>query len=577
CYLRDKHSSRALVHLLGCLRTYDAYRNFANCTSLLVGDDEHRLPVKSLRHVRREIIEYILPSKKCLSTTRLYIIGRWNFSFDHDKELEQALDEARTITFEEDEWNQGGDLVCDLIRNLPNLKELTWITTDFPFTEHVWDVLPTNLTKFVLDIGQPVKVHPADFGRQTYISRNAMQPLTRFTKLEELRLFNMRDSFQSIVWETIFRTSTDNKMMRLLDLQMAAEPMVREKHHWVEASCVDGSRGVNNSATYGSDAYKGQDGRGTLYHHYGYGEYLDYMTIRKARQASGPDKTRAVPLLCLKLDGFVVDHHPFVGDSSAAIPELSSLNLLVCGSKCIDAGFRAPRSTSPSKAWDHMVENATTHCVVDWPTWTGIFDADGRQLDSKGKLVDPDQKENGQHQPTIATASVVKDLTGPFKQLAITTRPNLSERQMSNAREDRNEASRLHERVSDRDLRHRTATPDPDLLFPATPLSRVSNASIRGSPIPTSGSTYFSMMPSSTGLRGSFPFNDMGANEAMKAKDSSLDNISSASTFGDSEDPQPSAADSTVPDTSDKEMEDDGDWEHVNRDEFLCEKGLANL
>lgn len=103
----------------------------------------------------------------------------------------------------------------------------------------VWETLPTSLTKLVLDLGQPVRIEQdGDIEYKSYITQADMRPLVQQTKLKELRLFRMHDSMQSIVWETIFRNVSESGV-RIADLQMAAEPLVRATH-WHKAEDVVG-------------------------------------------------------------------------------------------------------------------------------------------------------------------------------------------------------------------------------------------------------------------------------------------------------------------------------------------------
>lgn len=79
--------------------------------------------------------------------------------------------------------------------------------------------------KLVLDIGKPIRIEPAAFIRKVYFSPDDMKLLVAFTKLKELRIFGMHESFQSVIWKTVFRNTTD-KGMSVLDLQMATPPLV---------------------------------------------------------------------------------------------------------------------------------------------------------------------------------------------------------------------------------------------------------------------------------------------------------------------------------------------------------------
>lgn len=77
----------------------------------------------------------------------------------------------------------------------------------------------------------------------------------------------------------------------------------------------------------------------------------------------------------------MIDHLPFD-------QELSRLILLTCGDKCIDSGLRAPKTQkTPWNKWSRSVNNANSHCLIQWPNWTGIFDDHGDQRDTKGEVV----------------------------------------------------------------------------------------------------------------------------------------------------------------------------------------------
>jgi hypothetical protein len=95
----------------------------------------------------------------------------------------------------------------------------------------VWNALPTTLTKLIIDLGQPIRYEVYGVQREHYIQSDDMQPLVQQTNLEELRLFRIPFSIQSIAWETVFRN----------ELQMADGPIVRNGH-WRKADEV---RGLN--------------------------------------------------------------------------------------------------------------------------------------------------------------------------------------------------------------------------------------------------------------------------------------------------------------------------------------------
>jgi hypothetical protein len=103
----------------------------------------------------------------------------------------------------------------------------------------IWEKLSTSLTKLVLDLGQPVRLQQdGNVEYKSYIAPSEMRPLVQQTELKELRLFRMHDSLQSIYWETVYGNVVKDGM-RVLDLQMAAAPLVR-KEHWHKAEAVVG-------------------------------------------------------------------------------------------------------------------------------------------------------------------------------------------------------------------------------------------------------------------------------------------------------------------------------------------------
>lgn len=115
--------------------------------------------------------------------------------------------------------------------------------------EPVWVAVPNSLTTLVIDVGVPIRADAADGYRETHISQAAMKPLTNFTKLRELRVFGMRSSFQSIIWETVFRNDSSDRGMFLLDLQMASAPIIRQPH-WLKGENVSGLVVSNDHEVY---------------------------------------------------------------------------------------------------------------------------------------------------------------------------------------------------------------------------------------------------------------------------------------------------------------------------------------
>jgi hypothetical protein len=255
-----------------------------------------------------------------------------------------------------------------LLRQLTRqLMSFSWVA-GLPFMAVIWEKLSTSLTKLILDLGQPVRLQQdAKNEYKSYITSAEMKLLVQQTKLKELRLFRMHDSFQSIYWETVFRNTSETGM-RVLDLEMAAPPIVR-KDHWHKAENVRGS--TVPKADSKEKEYKGIEGKGVLHYSFGTGEYLDDFSMRKGRIAAGLEEAKPLPLWCLKLNGFVVDYLPFEH-------ELSRIALLTCGKDCIDSGLRAPKTARTLYKWG---SNAT--CLIQWPNWTGGFDDCGDDVVSE--------------------------------------------------------------------------------------------------------------------------------------------------------------------------------------------------
>ncbi|KAI4675582.1 uncharacterized protein J4E88_007615 [Alternaria novae-zelandiae] len=371
-----------------------------SCYVLNVGRDENGNVTSSLKHVNAQVDNYLINVyDRLVPVTKLYVIGEWK-SARAKKDSEQAsapeeqkryANEPHWSTKSEQNWHDAGEQIAKLVEQMPALKELTWIS-DLPFMAVIWTKLSTSLTKLVLDLGQPVRLQQdGENEYKSYISPAEMRPLVQQTELEELRLFNMHDSYQSIYWETVFR-NTSKTGMRVLDLDMAAPPIVR-KDHWHKAADV---RGLTVPKIDSKEKeYKGIDGKGVLHYSFGTGEYLDDFSMRKGRIAAGLEEAIPFPLRCLKLNGFVVDYLPFE-------QELSRIALLTCGKDCVDSGLRAPKtSRNPHSREGKVVKN---HCLIQWPSWTGVFDDRGDpipltkeslQMKDLGEALDGAAKEDG--------------------------------------------------------------------------------------------------------------------------------------------------------------------------------------
>ncbi|KAL1796895.1 hypothetical protein ACET3X_005435 [Alternaria dauci] len=357
-----------------------ADRDKADCFVLDVGRDKNGDVVSSLEHVVEQVDNYLIDVYDRLApVTKLYVVGEWKPTVP--KKGEQ-------------EWPNACDRIAMLVEHMPALTELTcvhllaapacwlmissWIS-GLPFMAVIWEKLSTSLTKLTLDLGQPVRLEQDGTKEyRSYITPAEMRPLVQQTKLKELRLFGMHDSLQSVYWETVFR-NTSEIGMRVLDLSMAAPPIVRQ-NHWHKAEDV---RGLTvPKADSKEKEYKGVDGKGILHHFFGTGEYLDDFSMRKARIAAGLEEAKPLSLWCLKLDGFVVDYLPFEH-------ELSRIALLTCGKNCIDSGLRTRIDFTDQNIdrWGMIVNNATSHCLIQWPNWTGVFDDRGDQRNHQGDVV----------------------------------------------------------------------------------------------------------------------------------------------------------------------------------------------
>ena len=151
----------------------------------------------------------------------------------------------------------------------------------------------------------------------------------------------------------------------------------------------------------------------------------------------------------------MIDHLPFEH-------ELTDINFLGCGSKCIDAGMRAPKTDAePFLAWCRRVNNTPCHFALQWPNWTGIFDTEGEQRDVHGQVI---SQEAGLSTPFAEYAPT------PQLQLPLTEK-RLNLKDIGDALGD----------ISKRDYFGFLTPPS----MPVTPLEDVSNMSERGSEVPT--------------------------------------------------------------------------------------------
>ncbi|KAH9868695.1 hypothetical protein J1614_007767 [Plenodomus biglobosus] len=230
-----------------------------NCFAMDVGHNDFGQEVESLQRLN-EVVDYHLDNSEGLKPIRkLYIIGAWRLtSPTEESEGECQRGEVSTpdkvlvigtrlstiSTTNADPaqayWRHQGrrgvapgrqeDLQACQQDDQAGGVDVKW----------VWEGLSTSMTKIILDIGYPVRLMFDGYKstQKGFISSSEMKPLVKQTKLKELRLFHMQDSYQSIIWETLYRNSTDEGML-LLDITMAVPPLVRSKD-WRKASDVAG-------------------------------------------------------------------------------------------------------------------------------------------------------------------------------------------------------------------------------------------------------------------------------------------------------------------------------------------------
>lgn len=87
-------------------------------------------------------------------------------------------------------------------------------------------------------MGNPVHLNVNDNEHPIYLSVDEMRSLVQFTQLKELRIFGMRTSYQSVIWETVYK---NEGLIDVLELHMEAEPLIRQEG-WFKPEHV---RGLN--------------------------------------------------------------------------------------------------------------------------------------------------------------------------------------------------------------------------------------------------------------------------------------------------------------------------------------------
>lgn len=126
-----------------------------------------------------------------------------------------------------------------------------WLSS-LAFTEEALNALPKGLTKLVIDVSHPVALDEDNFSSPIYIKPESMKSLTRLVNLQELRIFGMKDSFQSIIWEAAY---LNKSIIRVLELQMAAPPVIFKqayKQGWVQSKDVRKLFDIDEVAHYRS-------------------------------------------------------------------------------------------------------------------------------------------------------------------------------------------------------------------------------------------------------------------------------------------------------------------------------------
>jgi hypothetical protein len=225
--------------------------------------------------------------------------------------------------------------------------------------------------------------------------------------------------------------------------------------------------------------------------------------MRKARFASSFDQAAPLPLWCLKIDGFVIDHLPFENGLSRIV--------LTCGENCIDSGMRAPKTFNVYNKWSRAVNNATSHCLIQWPNWTGIFDGHGDQRDTLGVVI-----------PQEMAISTPLDELSPSPTLPL-TEDSLKVKELDDAL------------VRSQDLDYFKSAPESSAV--QNPLDNISNISERGSDVLTLAVASSTCSPAIPTLTASTSF----AESDVVVVDGTGGSLSSTSTLGSFDNVSPPA------------------------------------
>ncbi|KAI9882448.1 MAG: hypothetical protein M1823_005798, partial [Watsoniomyces obsoletus] len=224
--------------------------------------------------------------------------------------------------------------IIRLLKKIKGFEEMTWIS-ELPFSPAVWiTVNPETLRSLELDLARP-GLRPDDEPASAFSSRG-LSELHSLRNLRSLIISGMQQSYQRPIWEGVWCMP----FLETLDLRMALEPALRRgiSDHW---PYIKGSWRMRDPQEVGVQAYHGDDGKGILHSHYGYGEYLDYKAIEKARETvqnfpfalHGP-LPRQLRIKKLVLGGFVMD-----GLALQRCFDLNRLQMLEFSHDCVDAGL----------------------------------------------------------------------------------------------------------------------------------------------------------------------------------------------------------------------------------------------
>ncbi|OJD33656.1 uncharacterized protein BKCO1_2800070 [Diplodia corticola] len=256
------------------------------------------------------------------------------------------------------EWSLAINLIKSILAKIEGLNSLEW-ETDLPFFKDIWAVIPENIENLSINVFVPDPQDRHEYApHPEYFTKDDLTYLKNFKNLKRLRVYNMPESFQSVIWETVWK----NANLDTLELGMRYNPITRDPDNGNNPMpAIDHSWKYNPEREM-AQKYRGYEGSGNLHHTHGYGEYLDGVAISKARNVAmesmglSMDDLKAMPLTTLRLDGFVVD------DTSFA-KYFDGLQKIVFTHKCVDAGLVLPKSLQ-GKTVIYKRESSVSELVV---------------------------------------------------------------------------------------------------------------------------------------------------------------------------------------------------------------------